>query len=157
MNSPVETLTNRRLDWSWSVTKLKAIFQILFVQVFLLLVKETKFKIFIGFFSHWEVSILYSNGGSTARACWGSAKNYWVSLSEVFYKIKSIRLNFWSIFKVGLSNSNFACNLITWNRNILETCQIVFFRKAEDKVTVGGVANCAKPLYLVSAGRYPTD
>ena len=46
----VETLTNRRLDWSWSVTKLEAIFQILFVQVFLLLVKETKFKIFIGFF-----------------------------------------------------------------------------------------------------------
>ena len=46
----VETLTNRRLDWSWSVTKLKAIFQIPFVQVFLLLVKETKFKIFIGFF-----------------------------------------------------------------------------------------------------------
>ena len=46
----VETLTSRRLDWSWSVTKLKAIFQILFVQVFLLLVKETKFKIFIGFF-----------------------------------------------------------------------------------------------------------
>ena len=65
----VETLTSRRLDWSWSVTKLKAIFQILFVQVFLLLVKETKFKIFIGFFSHREVSIFYSNGGSTARAC----------------------------------------------------------------------------------------
>ena len=34
MNSPVETLTNRRLDWSWSVTELKAIFQTLFVKVF---------------------------------------------------------------------------------------------------------------------------
>ena len=66
---------------------------------FLLLVKETKFKIFIGFFSHRELSIFYSNGGSTVRACWGSAKNYLVSLSEVFYDTKSIRLYFWSRFK----------------------------------------------------------
>ena len=51
MNSPVETLTNRRLDWSWSVTTLKAIFETLFVKVFLLLVKKkNKFKIFIRFF-----------------------------------------------------------------------------------------------------------
>ena len=85
-NSPVETLTNRRLDWSWSVTKLKAFFQTPFVEVFLLLVKQTKFKIFIGFFSHRQDSIFYSNGGS--------AKNYWVSLSVVFYKIDSIHLYF---------------------------------------------------------------
>ena len=52
MNSPVENLTNRRVDLSWSVTKLKAIFQTLFVKVFLLLVKQTKLKIFIGIFSH---------------------------------------------------------------------------------------------------------
>ena len=31
------------------------------------------------------------------------------------------------------------------------------FRKAEDKGTIGGVANCTRPLCLVSAGRYPTD
>ena len=51
MNSPVENLTNRRLGWSWSMTnKLKAIFQTLFVKVFLLLVKQTKFKTLLDFF-----------------------------------------------------------------------------------------------------------
>ena len=94
MNSPVETLTNRRLDWSWSMTKLKAIFQILFVQVFLLLVKETKFKIFIGFFriERFPFSIVMEAPPHVHAEV--PLKNYWVSLIEVFYDTTSIRLYF---------------------------------------------------------------
>ena len=112
MNSTVETLTSRKLDWSWGVTKLKAIFETLFVKVFCCqLKKKNKFKIFIGFFR------IYRFPFSIAMEAPPHVH------AEVPLKIIGFRCGWCSTrqivfayilkyFYVGLSNSNFSCDLI---------------------------------------------